>query len=127
MPLSLKRAFQRFIERREAPNTKVCYNFKTFKLPVVKKPILTQEIRKRFFLPGSPCLGTFYERLMRSVKVALKKALGKALITYEELATIICEIGYAINTNPLVYTSEDDLENTLTQIYLIGKEIFLKI
>ncbi|GBM81435.1 hypothetical protein AVEN_20036-1 [Araneus ventricosus] len=44
------------------------------------------------FGDGAPWWGGFYERLVKSVKDPLRKILGRALLTYEELSTILIEI-----------------------------------
>ena len=118
------RAFGRFTARRGNPDITINDNFKTFKSSNVKKFMLYQGIRQRFILPASPWWGGFYERLVRTVKMSLKKVLGKALLTYEELETALCEIESVINNRPLFYTSEDDLGEALTPNHLIyGRNI----
>ena len=54
--------------------------------------------------------GGGYERSIRSVKTCLKKVLGRSFVTIEELQTVLCEIEAVINSRPLAYLSEDDLE-----------------
>ncbi|GFX70027.1 integrase catalytic domain-containing protein [Trichonephila clavipes] len=47
-------------------------------------------------------------RLVRTVKELLRKTLGKAIFTYEELLTILCEYEKkVVNSRPLTYLSED--------------------
>ena len=49
---------------------------------------------------------------------------GKALLTFEELNTFICEIKMVINSRPLVYNSEGDLQEPLTPFRLLyGRDI----
>ena len=62
-----------------------------------------QGVSQKFILPASPWWGGFYERLVRSVKLSLKKVLGKSLLTYEEVETVLCGIERAINGRPLTY------------------------
>ena len=54
--------------------------------------MLFLRVRQKFILPGSPWWGGFYKRLMRSVKMSLKKNLGKSLLSYEELETVLLKI-----------------------------------
>ena len=61
----------------------------------------------------------FYERLVRSVKLTLRKTRGKSFLTFEELQTVLCEIEYKINCRPLVYTSSDDVHEGLTPFHLM--------
>ena len=46
----------------------------------------------------------------------LKKTLGRAYTTFEELQTILCEVEVAINSRPLAYVSDDDLDEPLTPL-----------
>ena len=40
-------------------------------------------ITQKFILPAAPWVGNFYERLVKSVKLLLRKILGKLLLFYE--------------------------------------------
>ena len=78
-------------------------------------------------MPASPWLGEFYERLVRSVKTSLKKILGKSLLSYEGLVTVLLKTESVINGRPLAYLSEDDLGDTLTPNQLMyGQDIKTK-
>ena len=72
---SIRRAFKRFTARLRTPYVIINDNFKTFKSSVVKKFMLCLGVRQKFILPASPWWGGFYERLVRSVKMSLKKIL----------------------------------------------------
>ncbi|XP_028408219.1 uncharacterized protein LOC114530797 [Dendronephthya gigantea] len=113
------RGFKRFMARRGIPDMIINDNFKTFKSAEVKKFMLLQGITQRFILPASPWWGGFYERLVRTVKTCLKKTLGRAFVTFEELQTVLCEIEVAINNRPLAYVSDDDLDEALTPFHLM--------
>ena len=82
--------------------------------------MMLQGVTQKFILPASPWWGGFYERLVRSVKTCLKKTIGRAFMTFEELQTILCEIEAAINNQPLAYLSEDDLDEALTPLHLMN-------
>ena len=43
-----------------------------------------------------------------------KKILGKSMLSYEELETVLLKIESVINGRPLAYLSEDDLGDVLT-------------
>ncbi|GFY34942.1 integrase catalytic domain-containing protein [Trichonephila clavipes] len=50
-------------------------------------------------------------------KCPLRKILGKALLTFEELHTILVEIEYIVNSRPLTYVTDDFSEpNPLTPL-----------
>ena len=52
-------------------------------------------------------MGGFYERLVGTVKGALKKSIGKICLTEKKLETFLAE-AEAINSRPLVYQLECD-------------------
>ena len=54
----------------------------------------------------APWMGGFYERLVGTVKGALKKSIGKICLTEKKLETFLAE-AEAINSRPLVYVCED--------------------
>ena len=81
--------------------------------------MLRQGVKQQFMLPASPWWGGFYERLVRTVKSCLKKTLGRAYTTFEELQTILCDVEIGINNRPLAYLSEDDLDEPLTPFHLM--------
>ncbi|GFT81783.1 DUF5641 domain-containing protein [Trichonephila clavipes] len=41
------------------------------------------------------------------LKIILRRVLGKACLTYEELYTVVCDSESVINSRPLTYLSED--------------------
>ena len=53
------------------------------------------------------------------MKLCLKKIIGKALLTFEELRTVIYEIECTLNSRPLTYVDEDFDDNILTPNHLI--------
>ena len=71
-------------------------------------------------------VGGFWERLVRSVKRPLRKVIGRANLTYDELQTIVVEIEGLINARPLTYVY-DDVESVslpLTPSHLVyGRRI----
>ena len=63
---------------------------------------------------------------MKSLKLLLRKILGKSLLFYEEMETALSEVESILNSRPLFYSSEDDLHETLTPFHLIyGRNILL--
>ncbi|GBM04327.1 hypothetical protein AVEN_168147-1 [Araneus ventricosus] len=69
--------------------------------------------------------GGFYEGMVRTVKTALRKTLGKSCLTVEQLLTVIIEIEGMINSRPITYVGNDTEEPTaLTPAhFLLGKRI----
>ncbi|GFS32225.1 uncharacterized protein TNIN_168651 [Trichonephila inaurata madagascariensis] len=82
--------------------------------------ILSQSIVQNFIakeriiwenaIERSPWWGGFYELLVRSVKESLHKILGKALLSFEEMTTILTEIEAVLNLRPLSYVYEENDE-----------------
>ncbi|GBN44193.1 hypothetical protein AVEN_148418-1 [Araneus ventricosus] len=66
-----------------------------------------QCITWKFIPPTAAWWGGFWKRLVRTVKHLLSRTLGKAIFTYEEFLTILCECEKVVNSRPLTYISED--------------------
>ena len=62
---------------------------------------------------------------MQSVKRSLRKILLRSSVNYEELNTIIVEIEAIVNSRPLTYICDDEVEEVLTPSHLLlGKRLF---
>ncbi|GFS80105.1 integrase catalytic domain-containing protein [Trichonephila clavipes] len=66
-----------------------------------------QRITWKLIPPTAASWGGFWERLVRTVEELIRRTLGKAIFTYEELLTILCECEKVVNSRPLTYLSED--------------------
>ncbi|GFW30636.1 integrase catalytic domain-containing protein [Trichonephila clavipes] len=55
----------------------------------------------------NPPTAAWWERLIRVLKDLLKRTLGNAVLTYEELLTVLCDCESIVNSRPLTYVSED--------------------
>lgn len=66
-----------------------------------------QRITWLFNPPTGSWWGGWWERLIRVLKDLLKRTLGKAVLTYEELFTVLCDCESVVNSRPLTYLSED--------------------
>ena len=86
---------RRFVARRGFPELIISNNAKTFKAaatqlrrifidPDIMSFLLKRKIQWKFNLEESPMVGGFFERMIKSTK-RLKKTLGRARLTYEEL------------------------------------------
>lgn len=112
------RSFKRFIARRGIPSLVVSDNGSTFKSEELKKLLAEHNIDWKFNVALAPWWGGFFERLVRSTKHCLKKTLGTARISYEELLSVVVEIEGILNSRPLTYV-DDELRNPLTLSHLI--------
>ena len=97
-------AFRRFQARFGTPKLMLSDNFSTFNSA---KEILKEKLDWRHLPEYSPHWGGMWERLIRSIKRALRRVLGNQLVKFEVLSTILCEIESSINKRPLTYVSDD--------------------
>lgn len=125
-------AFIRFTSRRGTPSFIVSDNGKNFVFaqPLVSKrinmhemKILNNDIQSYFltrrihwsFIPAlTPWYGGVYERLIGSVKVSIRKAIGSKLISFLTLQTVFCKVEDLVNSRPLTYVSSEDTLLPLT-------------
>lgn len=114
-------AFRRFVARRGIVQKIFSDNAKTFKkaeaeLKQLLKSLLNPEVTRYFgelqiswyyIADRAAWWGGFWERLVRSVKNALRKTLGQAKLTHEELETALAEAEAAINSRPISFIYQD--------------------
>ncbi|XP_035216658.1 uncharacterized protein LOC118190078 [Stegodyphus dumicola] len=67
----------------------------------VLKEAGTEKILWKFIPPTAAWWGGWWERLFRAVKDLRKRTLGKSVLSYEELYTIICDCETIMNCRPL--------------------------
>ena len=119
------RCLRRFAARRGVPNLIVSDNAKTFKAAEkalrnlynqtrVKSELETKRITWRFNLERAPLWGGFFERMVRSVKRCLRKVLGNAKLTINEL-----NVEGMLNSRPLTDAFEEFEGEVLTPSHLI--------
>ncbi|XP_071581890.1 uncharacterized protein [Temnothorax nylanderi] len=79
----------------------------------------------RFNPPSAPHFGGKWEAGVKSVKYHLKRAVGEALLTYEEMTTLLTQIEAVLNSRPLNPLSEDsdDLNALTPGHFLIGSSL----
>ena len=114
------RCFRRFVSRRGLPSQMVSDNCKMFK--AAAKAI--REVKWIFNVPKAPWWGGFFERLVGCTKRCLRKAIGQAKLSQDELLTVLTEVEMVLNSRPLTVISSEDLEEPLTPSHLIvGRRI----
>uniref|UniRef100_A0A8D9B6W8 Integrase catalytic domain-containing protein n=1 Tax=Cacopsylla melanoneura TaxID=428564 RepID=A0A8D9B6W8_9HEMI len=129
-------AFRKFIARRGGCTTLLSDNAQQFKL--LKKAVdsiysfndfqsyLNQKkIVFKFTSPLTPWAGGTFERLISVTKQCIRKALGKGLISYSQLETILTEVQYMVNDRPLGYVSNEDLIITPNHFLCLKRDSLL--
>uniref|UniRef100_A0A1X7VTQ6 DUF5641 domain-containing protein n=1 Tax=Amphimedon queenslandica TaxID=400682 RepID=A0A1X7VTQ6_AMPQE len=77
-----------------------------------------------FNIVRAPWWGGFFERMIQLLKRCLRKIVGQAKLTYEELLTDLAEVELILNSRPLTYVSSLDIEEPLTPSHLlVGKQL----
>ena len=92
--------------------------FSTFKSREVTDFLRHYDISWEFILQKSPWWERFYKKLIGVTKMSLKKGVGKARLCYDELVTVICEIGNPINSRLLTYITEENNQSPLSRYHL---------
>lgn len=118
-------ALQRLAARRGFPSTIYSDNGTNFKgasnelrdaiakmeTDKLKNHALQKKIKWIFNPPDAPHMGGAWERLIRSVKIALNAILHDQAPSEEVLNTLIIEIEHSINSRPLTHVSIDPEDN----------------
>uniref|UniRef100_A0A0A9YD88 Pro-Pol polyprotein n=2 Tax=Lygus hesperus TaxID=30085 RepID=A0A0A9YD88_LYGHE len=79
----------------------------------------------KFIPPRSPNFGGLWESSIKQVKLYLRKAIGKANLTYSEMYTVLTQIEACVNSRPLVPLSSDpnDYSVLTPSHFLIGDQL----
>ena len=101
-------ALRRFAARRGLPSVIYSDNARTF----IGADAMLQRYfghpapKWKFIVPRSPWWGGWWERLVRSVKVGLRKSLGTRCLTRLELETVLTEVESCVNSRPLTQVTD---------------------
>ena len=112
------------------PDLIVSDNAKTFKAseraitrlfnePKIRAELQNKRVTWRFNLERAPWWGGFFERMVRSVKRCLRKVLGNAKLTVEELSTVLVEVEGTLNARPMTEEYEEFESEVLTPSHVI--------
>ena len=134
---SFMRSFRRFSSRRGTCSVIYSDNAKTYKSaekgvqqcyemlnsPQFQEYLSEKSIKWKFICPLSPWWGGYWERLMKTIKVPLKKVLGKSFLNSDELYTVLTEVEAMVNSRPICAVSDDpdDLSYLTPANFLIGR------
>ena len=80
-------------------------------------------IQWKYIPPGAPNMGGAWERMVRTVKVALSAVLNERSPPEEVLHTLLTEVEHTVNSRPLTHLSVDpeDQESLTPNHFLIGR------
>ena len=103
--------FKRFTARRGFPVRIMSDNAKTFKAASktiadvldsteVKRHLSDVSVKWSFNLEKTPWWGGMFERMIQSAKRCLRKTIGSARLTYDELLTSVTEAEMILNSRP---------------------------
>ena len=96
-----------------------------FQSPSLKESLCRQGVEWQFIPKRAQWYGGFWERLLGISKRAIKKTLGRALITLTERQTLAVEVEAILNDRSITYVSGDVVdEEPLTPSHLLyGRRI----
>ena len=72
-----------------------------------------------FNVERAPWWGGAFERMIQSTKCCLRKMIGRAQLSFDELVTTLAEIESVLNSGPLSYISATYVEEPLTPSHLL--------
>lgn len=108
--------FRRFIARRGRPKIVYSDNGRNFvgaqnflkevDWRKVERNGVSQQIQWKFNPPHAPWWGGWWERLIGLVKRLLRRMLGRACLSYEEMVTMLCDCEAIVNARPITYLSD---------------------
>ena len=126
-------SLRRFKARRGCPRTFYSDNARAYKRAAedlktlckmmedtnIQEQLARDGIEWRFSVERAPWYMGFTERLVGSVKSALKKVLGRATVTEQEFMTVLCEVENSINRRPLCEVPEAEHIDVLTPAHFL--------
>ena len=121
---SLVSYLRKFVGRREVTKLMLSDNGKTFKADQFKAFNTRNEIIWRLKLAKAPWWGGLFEPHFCSPERSLTKCVKNCTLTYEDFYTVLVEIEGVLNSQPLTYLDENDIEERLTSqsIYTVVTE-----
>ncbi|CAK5087160.1 unnamed protein product [Meloidogyne enterolobii] len=104
--------FRRFIAEYGLPKRIISDNGTQYQLTSkvvleIQKKLETKNMNWIFIPSLSHWFGGFYECMVKIMKKCLKSSIGRKLLFFEELRTILIEVKQIMNTRPLTYVYED--------------------
>ncbi|XP_029162025.1 uncharacterized protein LOC114933556 [Nylanderia fulva] len=84
-----------------------------------------EQIQWRFNPPAAPNFGGIWEAAVKSMKHHLRRVIGDATLTYEEMATLLSQVEACLNSRPLQPLTDDpeDFSALTPGHFLIGSAL----
>ena len=103
---ALIQALQRFMNRRGVPQLCISDHGTNFVAAAKWVREKNLDIKWQFVVERGPWWGGAWERLVGVVKGLLRRSLGQAVLSWEELVTALTEVEKVINRRPITYLWE---------------------
>ncbi|XP_039303533.1 uncharacterized protein LOC120357410 [Solenopsis invicta] len=87
--------------------------------------LASDRIRWQFNPPSAPHFGGIWEAAVKSLKHHLRRVLGDATLTFEEMSTLLAQVEACLNSRPLQALSDDpdDLAALTPGHFLVGSPL----
>ena len=112
-------SLKKFISRRGYPRIILSENGTAFTAELTQNFAATRNTKLQFSLIEAPWFGMFWERLVSPVKRSMKKTLRNSMVCFTELQVLLYEIELVLNSRPLGFVYDNDLEEILTPNHLL--------
>ncbi len=88
----------------------------------VLKALADEGINWNFIPPHAPHWGGKCKSAVRSVKLHLHRVIGKNVLTFEKMHTLLAQIETVVNSRPLFSTSDTEVNYLSPAHFLIGRQ-----
>ena len=112
-------SLKKFISRRGCPQIILSDNGTAFTEELTQNFAETRNFKWQFSLTEAPWFGGIWERLVSPVKRLMKKTPGNSMVCFSELQVLLYEIELVLNSRPLGFVYDNDLQEILTPNHLL--------
>ena len=85
----------------------------------VRSYAVTRGIQWSLIPPRSPWRGGFYERIIAIIKKSLRRVIGRKILEFQEINTLLCEVETVVNQRPITYQPDSELIQAVTPQQLL--------
>ena len=108
--------------------TSTTYHFlqSTTTISAVNQYLLSQRVQWQCISEGAPHFGGVWEAAVKAAKYHLRRVMGTQRLTYEEFATVTCQIESCLNSRPLTSITShaiDGISALTPGHFLIGRPL----